>query len=117
MLRRLAARLSALGLWTVASVGAPKVLAAALVFDRERKSLCALGGDGIKLAALLAVGASRHGAVYLDAIAESHPAVSALRTAGFVRSAARVERVCDPKKAVAARERAAAVPTTPKGGE
>lgn len=108
VLQKLAARLSVLQLYSVAETGRTARPEAALVFDRERKSLCALGGETAALASLVALAATRHGITYLDAIPETHPAVAALQAAGYVRSALRVELTCDPRAVLAAQKSRAA---------
>lgn len=115
VLQKLAARLSVLQLYTVAETGGTAQPEAALVFDRERKSLCALGGETAALASLIALAATRHGIAYLDAIAETHPAVSALQAAGYVRSAMRVELTCDPRAVLAGQKNRAVGPTDGPG--
>jgi hypothetical protein len=64
---------------------------AGAVFERERKLLHALGGDSAQLPPLLCLLAARHGIVWLDALAEGHPAAGALTAAGFSRTALRIE--------------------------
>lgn len=105
VLQRLAGRLSALRLCTAEDSGATCVKAV-VVFDRERKVFCALAGDTEELSALVCLAATRYGIAHMDAIAESHPAVAALKTAGLVRTTVRVELVCDPRQAVDDRQRA-----------
>ena len=106
VLQRLSARLSGRLLFSAADRQAVPTARAGVVFDRERKSLIALGGDRASVASLIALAATRHGISYLDALQELHPAGAALQEVGFVRSAVRVELVCDPRAVVAARERA-----------
>ena len=108
VLHKLSPRLSVWELITVSGPEATVTPQAAVVFDRERKSLCALGGETAQLAALIALVATRHGVAYLDALVDSDPAGAALRLAGFARMALRAELSCDPRQAVAERQRATA---------
>lgn len=108
VLQRLSARLSGRLLFHSNESDGASTARAGVVFDRERKSLVALGGDRSSVAALTALVATRHGISYLDALPDQHPAAAALKDVGFVRSAVRVELICDPRSVVAARERGAA---------
>ena len=109
VLQRLSGRLSALRLCMVDGSGdgsGDANVKAVVVVDRERKVFCALAGETAELSALVCLAATRHGIVHMDAIAEADPAVAALKNAGLVRSAVRVELVCDPRQAVEDRQRA-----------
>lgn len=101
VLSRLGGRFVVLASYAAGSDGAAATPAAVAVCDRERKLLCALAGETEALASLLCFAAARHGIAHIEAVAESDPAVAALRAAGFVRVAVRVEMVCDPREAAA----------------
>lgn len=64
---------------------------AAVIYDRERKSIVALHGDGAHLSPLLCLLATRQGVNAVDALVEGHPAEAALAAAGYQRAAVRVE--------------------------
>jgi hypothetical protein len=86
VLRRLAPKLTALGLFTRTG------LVAAAVADRERRQLLAVGGASEHAAAQLgALLGARYGVHFIDALPTADPASSAVAAAGFQRASLRVE--------------------------
>jgi hypothetical protein len=64
---------------------------AAVVVERERKLLVALGGEPEAAAQLAALAAARYEARFVDAVPEGDPMAGPLEQAGFQRAAVRVE--------------------------
>lgn len=78
-------------LYTVRALFVGEQARAAVVVERERKLLVALGGDPEAAAQLAALAAARHEARFVDAVPEGDAMAAALAQAGFQVAAARVE--------------------------
>lgn len=90
VLERLKARLTAMLLLHLES---SDPVVGALVFEKDRRQILALGGDPGRLAALVGLVLQRHGVTLAESVPEGDPAVDALAAAGMTRVAVRTELV------------------------
>jgi GNAT superfamily N-acetyltransferase len=90
VLERLKGRLTAMLLLHLES---SDPVAGALVFERDRRQILALGGDPGHLAALIGLVLQRHGITHAESVPEGDPAVGALAAAGMTRVAVRAELI------------------------